>query len=441
MASFAHSRSDRNPIVNLIDVICNELLRYSPKIDKMLKFLHARCTEFMYQPDIIRYDAIFELRKRLMIDFPRMVGCNKRNFCDLREIIFGDNEKPRNDDANAILKMIRDSCPTEMLHTIPHIMTDVDDTLFANTEHGTLIAGTDTSWPQKEAYPGIKQFYEEFYKTVSDDKYKYTTILSATPRSKKDKRLTKTPVLTDILQSYDFIEGPMKSILSSPHLTVPSIFTGFRRKAATFNPFGMRDFNEDEFDEDRGEMLDRPREFNDRDITKLHKLFGDTKWNRYLQYKMLFPEYKIYFIGDTGQGDLIAAFDMTHGSSDGTSAFIHRVYENNIEEPMTVADKYIDNRIKDKRLFLFNNYYQLAKDFEMLKIFNKEAVSRIETSFFGSIQDERYKGYEKFYIDDLNSIGAPGRLTVGFGGHRRTKTKRRTKRRKSSNKKTMRRKT
>lgn len=441
MSSFTQVEAFNNPID-----IYKELLENSNNNDEMLRILHSGCAALMRHPRMTPYDAIFKLRKRLMIDFPREVKCKKSNFCDLREIIYGDNEEPRNVMAEEILRMIRYSCPREMLHKIPHIMTDVDDTLFANTEHGTLIAGTDTSWHQKEAYPGIKQFYQEFYNTISDDKYKYTTILSATPRSKKDKRLNQTPVLTEILQNYDFIEGPMKGILSSPHLTIPSIITGFRRKAATFNPLGMSGFDEDEFDEDRGEMFSKPREFNERDITNLHKAFGVTKWKRYLQYKKLFPEYKIYFIGDTGQGDLIAAYDMTHGSSEGTRAFIHRVYENGNTVPMEVANKYIDTRKKrgtriKKRLFLFNNYYQLARDFERLGVFDKVAVDNIKTSLVTDIEELGEK-YSDFYpVTDLDDDLNGGRRRTKNRTKKRTNTKRRTKRRKISNKRTMRRKT
>ena len=74
------------------------------------------------------------------------------------------------------------------LPDIWHIMTDIDDTLYPNTEHNTYIAGSDNSWKQKTPYPGIRTFYINFYKKLPNNS-QYTTILSATPGCLKNSKI------------------------------------------------------------------------------------------------------------------------------------------------------------------------------------------------------------------------------------------------------------
>jgi hypothetical protein len=117
-------------------------------------------------------EDIYNLKVKMETEFALDVDCKYCYFgstpsdygCDLREILFERDELQieggkLTEGGETLLNIFREKKLPDMWH----IMTDVDDTLYPNTEHGTYIAGSDISWDQKHPYPGIISFYNKFY--------------------------------------------------------------------------------------------------------------------------------------------------------------------------------------------------------------------------------------------------------------------------------------
>jgi len=295
---------------------------------------------------------IYDLKKRLEIDFSKKVNCKYCYTitpvdygCDLREIFY-DRNNTLTEGGQELLNIFE----TKKLPDIWHIMTDIDDTLYPNNEHGTYIAGSDSSWTQKTPYPGLRLFYNLFYKKLPNNS-NYTTILSATPGCFKNSKLDdKNQLLHSILKNYGFIQGPesklqVLSYLGNIVTNCSSQHCGLNNTYTSVN-----------------------------DIAGLFKLFGNTKFERFKQYISIFPEYKILFIGDNGQGDVLAGTRMLQ-FNDRCNVFIHKVSENGTDF------KTVEEETQGiPRLNFFTNYYEVALKFRELGIFTDNDVESIKKS-------------------------------------------------------------
>jgi hypothetical protein len=254
-------------------------------------------------------------------------------------------------------------------------MTDIDDTLYPNNEYGTYIAGSDSSWAQKIPYPGIKLFYKLFYKKLPNNS-KYTTILSATPGCiKNNKLIDKYNLLHGILREYGFIQGPLES--------KRDIFNIDNISNITRNCIGHYcGVNNTDTDVDN--------------ISSLFKLFGNTKFERFKQYLSIFPEYKIIFIGDNGQGDVLAGQQMIN-YIDNCYVFIHKVSEDGV----TLKRVPEEENIKNDRLNFFANYYDVALKFRELGIFTDDDAKNIKNSIYVQLKFRNNSQFVNLY----SSIG------------------------------------
>jgi hypothetical protein len=296
---------------------------------------------------------IYDLKKKLEINFSTDVNCTYCYTlstpidygCDLREIFYDRN--------NTLIEggqELLDIFYQKKLPDIWHIMTDIDDTLYPNTEHGTYIAGSDNSWYQKTPYPGIITFYNSFYKKLPNNS-KYTTILSATPGCLKHSKLQdKKGLLHSILKVYGFIQGPESKIQVSSYsgdiiTNCVSQYCGSQNTSSDVNS-----------------------------IPELFKLFGNTKFERFKQYISIFPEYRILFFGDNGQGDVLAGKQMVE-FNDRCNVFIHKVSEDGKTFKSVIEESQgID------RLNFFKNYYEASLKLQELGILNQEDVNNIKNA-------------------------------------------------------------
>lgn len=214
-------------------------------------------------------------------------------------------------------------------NTIYHILTDIDDTLYPNPEHGTGIAGMDNSWETKKSYPGIKTFYEKFYNKIRKKDYKYTTLLSATPGFKKMSKFKKPLIFNNILRKWSFIHG-MEDISRLPEGSIIKQATSIR----------------DEY------HMGKYKRYNEEKLTQLSKYMGDLKAMRAKQYKRLFPEYLLIFIGDNGQGDVYAAKKLLNDNVI-IASYMHNIFVN---------DRYKMGRLRNykSKIVYFKNYLELA---------------------------------------------------------------------------------
>jgi hypothetical protein len=353
-----------------VDDIFNQLVdefKANKNKPKIIEMMTSYCSKETTTPQ-----QIYDLKKMLEVDFSKKVGCKycyKTTStpidygCDLREIFY-DRNNTLIEGGQALLDIFN----TKKLPDMWHIMTDIDDTLYPNLEHGTYIAGSDSSWKQKTPYPGIRLFYNLFYQHLPVNS-RYTTILSATPGCKKDDKLVdKDGLLHNILQSYGFIQGieGKGEILSHVTTMVTNCFghyCGFNNNTST--------------------SVD--------DISNLFKLFGNTKFDRFKQYVSIFPEYKILFIGDNGQGDVLAGKQMLE-FTDRCHVFIHKVSEDGVNFK-TVPEE----SLNIPRLNFFKNYYDVALKFKELDIFNLGETAEVKNEIVQQLKLEDNSKFANLY--------------------------------------------
>lgn len=378
-----------------VDLLFNELVeKYKANLDK-----HEITEAVLEFCDSSSPEEVYQLKRKLDIHFSPEVGCNYKPGllttdtdygCDLREILYNRDHTLNSDSSQRLLDIFREKQLPDKSY---HILTDIDDTLFAHEAAG--VAGSDVSWGKKKPYPGIITFYERFYGKL-DEQNRYSTILSATPGCMKSARLSD-PTMKSILKEYSFIQGKIESKTDMIG-AIPGTIQNFCRWADR-KAFG-HEIPADAFIE-------------------VYKQFGDTKYQRYTEYKSIFPEYKFLFIGDNGQGDVIAGKQILESCPE-CKVFIHQVVENGREHKVP--------EITMDGLYYFKNYHELAKIFQELGIFDEADVSAVTESAVSEINREENSKFKKFFM------GVPG-IKGGKPRTRKNRTKKTNLKNKNKNKK------
>jgi hypothetical protein len=324
--------------------------------------------EFCNRQDTTNMD-VYTLKKKMEIQFSIDVDCKycytvtPVNYgCDLREIFF-DRENNLTENGQSLLDVFE----RKKIDDVYHIMTDIDDTLYPNTEHGTYIAGSDISWHSKTPYPGIIKFYNLFYNKLSELS-RYSTVLSATPGClKNSKIIKKKESISRVLGDFGFIQGEES-----------------KTKYASFAPGIISNF-----------FSKQGSNYNSTSNLELYTYLGNMKFERFKQYLKLFPEYKIFFIGDNGQGDVIAGKQMLQHAPNRCKVFIHRVCEDgqNFKVPSRQ-----DNGIQG--LSFFKTYNDLGKIFQEIGIFNENDILELTNKFNEEIQNPINTTFKHLYVAD-----------------------------------------
>ena len=304
---------------------------YEGRVDESTKseILTSLDTLFNSYLEVRKYDDINELKKMLDVSFSKKVDC-KYNYllatpnsygCDLRELIFNRDgtTTPEGEALLTTFKTIADAYTAAKIPKMYHVLTDIDDTLYANREHGTCIAGSDTSWPEKIAYPGVTELHRQLHSLQNSTHY--STVLSATPGAMKPKKINSQQ-LKDMLGGNDFsfiqgIEGKREILRNTPSTLLTSLYRGD-------NPDGA-----------------------------FYRAIAETKYARFQQYARIFPERHYIWIGDNGQGDEVAGRSMLDQRDVTVTVCIH-VVRQPVEGSM------------DPRIIYFNSYGELAN-----KLFNR----------------------------------------------------------------------
>ena len=352
-------------------------------------------------------EDVYELKKKLETDFIRTVHCQYAYIfstpnvygCDLREIIF--NKDGTTTENGEILLGIFEAkkLPQQRLH----ILTDIDDTLYPNIEHGTYIAGSDRSWIQKEPYPGIITFYSRFYQKLPEES-RYSTILSATPGFLKNYKLN-APKLNEILkntsstkEAFGFIQG----IESKTELV------SYIRDIA-YNATHPQD------------SVAIPGS------SELFVRFGNLKFQRFVQYSRIFPEYDFIFIGDNGQGDVLAGTQMLHymasmGTPERCTVAIHIVSDANGNQKRVA-----EQGMNISGLHFFTSYFELATIFYILRIFNQDDVDDISRDITEVFRIPRRATTYGYHLPTLPAATRKGGKKCGkYEKRRGTNKKKRT---------------
>jgi hypothetical protein len=282
-----------------------------------------------------RYSDINALKKMLDVNFSKDVDCNYKYIltstpnsygCDLRELIFNrDGTTTREGDALlATFQAIASAYTAAEIPKLYHVLTDIDDTLYANRWYRTYIAGSDTSWPEHIAYPGVKEIHRQLHSLQKSTHY--STVLSATPGAAKTKKMNSQE-LKDMLGGTDFsfiqgIEGKREILRNTPSTLLTSAYRGD-------NPDGA-----------------------------FYRTIAETKYARFQQYARIFPERQYIWIGDNGQGDEVAGRRMLNQPDVTVTVCIH------IVRPAAES-------ARDPRIIYFNSYGELAT-----KLFDRKILGR-----------------------------------------------------------------
>lgn len=341
-----------------------------------------------------RRSDINALKKMLDVSFSKDVDCKYKYIlastpnsygCDLRELIFNrDGSTTREGDALlATFQAIADAYTAAGIPKLYHVLTDIDDTLYANRFWKSCIAGSDTSWPEHIAYPGVKEMHRQLHSLKKSTHY--STVLSATPGAAKTKKL-KSQELKDMLGGTDFsfiqgIEGKREILRNTPSTLLTGIF--YRGN----NPDGA-----------------------------FYRAIAETKYARFQQYAKMFPERQYIWIGDNGQGDEVAGIRMLNQQDVTVTVCIHIVRQQ-------VAGS------TDPRIIYFHSYGELAT-----KLFDRGILGRGHVvAIIKSIRKEcsstsgTSDSQRDMHCDDLPTRGdmkrrQRSRRTGSRGGRRKRKT-------------------
>ena len=300
---------------------------------QILTSLNATFTAYLRSN---RRSDINKLKKMLDVSFSKDVECKYKYIldstpnsygCDLRELIFNrDGSTTREGDALlATFKAIANAYNAAEIPKLYHVLTDIDDTLYANRGGKTCIAGSDMSWPEHIAYPGVKEMHRQLH--LLRKSTHYSTVISAAPGVFKTKKLNSQE-LKDILGGTDFsfiqgIESKRELLRNAPS----TLLTGLYYRGN--NPDSM-----------------------------FYRTCADTKYARFQQYVRIFPERQYIWIGDNGQGDEVAGRRMLDQQDVTVTVCIHIVRQP-VEGSM------------DPRIIYFNTYGELA-----IKLFDRGILGR-----------------------------------------------------------------
>lgn len=169
------------------------------------------------------------------------------------------------------------------------IFSDIDDTFFPNWK--------DKSFPNKVAYPGVKQFYAE---------------LACGPQS-------LSPVVGNVVflsARGQFMETGTRETLAGHGLQNISVLTGSLLTAL------------------------------------FSKLMAEKKLDNFRYHRMLFPEYSAIWLGDSGQMDVVVGQHMYLRQDQPEAVFIHDV----VKTPSSERERYAERGI-----FFFDSYIEAAQ--------------------------------------------------------------------------------
>jgi len=262
-----------------------------------------------------------------------------------------------------------------------HVLTDIDDTVYPNQAKKTYVAGSDASWLQHTAYPGVKELHRQLHSLQNSTHY--STVLSATPGAFKSKKMNSQE-LKDILGGKDFsfiqgIEGKREILRNTPSIILTSLYRGD-------NPDGA-----------------------------FYRTLAETKYARFRQYARIFPERHYIWIGDNGQGDEVAGIHMLDQPDVIVTVCIH------IVRPPAEGSM-------DPRILYFNSYGELAVKLFDVGIFGRSQVAsvikhaRVECRSTGGTSESQLKTHCSFPSRNALKRMRMSRRTGSRGGHRKRKT-------------------
>jgi SHS2 domain-containing protein len=216
------------------------------------------------------------------------------DYKDVAEYVFHDiDDKERQD---RIIEHFR----TARREIGVKVLTDVDDTMYANF--------IDERYPKKTLYPGVLEFYDALKREPFELSAIPVTTLSARPNPVAGK----------------LEESSLEGLVEKTHgRLLPSALSGALISSTAGTVESWLRANLD--------LLPNKVPHGQEDK------IGEVKFQNFLHFSMVYPEYRYVFVGDSGQADsLTAQLMVTEKSMEGTSrvitTFIHDLRESKNDE-------------------------------------------------------------------------------------------------------------
>lgn len=198
------------------------------------------------------------------------------------------------------------------------VLSDIDDTIYASLH--------DARFPKGTTYPGVLAFYREL--ATADGEAPgvdgFVTFISARPG---DRAGAVEAVTLDKLVEFGFERATLL--------------------AGTFSGLAS------------------------------HEAMADAKYDNLDRYRVLYPEYRFVFVGDSGQGD--AAFGarvLRDFPDDVLAVFIHDVVNEEAGKLALSAEQRAEAAAD--RIFYFDSYPEAARLAASIRLLPAEAVARVE---------------------------------------------------------------
>jgi hypothetical protein len=236
------------------------------------------------------------------------------------------------------------------------ILSDIDDTFYANWK--------DQRYPSKTVYPGVRQFFAE---------------LDRGPRPEPGRLGDLTFVTARPGDRMGLVEGATHATLGTHGLPPATILTG--------------------------------------SFTRLigNRAIAEKKFENFLEYRRIYPEYEFIFIGDSGQGDIFFGQRMLEAApQDVKAVFIHDV----VATPEAKRSE-----LRKGQVFLFDTYVGAAAEalerahIEPLGAIRvaREAMTELEAITLSSPQRASRRTEIARDVERMNQIlPAADRVTASF---------------------------
>lgn len=291
----------------------------------------------------------------------------KKSYPNITQIIYDLPEYSRQEILNHIKKY---SKPTNKLH----IFTDIDDTIYPSR-----LGGCDLTFKDHTVYPGVLSFYKHVAKTG------FVTLLTARPKTLYSN--TTETISKAIGRSVDVLYGSLKDLNSG---------IGLDMVKRLFQPFISLDRS----------YPSKIQHISGIEPNKWYSNYSDmakTKFISILKYVTIYPEFKFIFIGDSGQGDMICAYDIYKYRKNNPkfpvkASFIHNnIIKKNDSEPVRmIEDETFINELKNRDIYLFHNYIDLAGQLYSLDLISENVLQKIiQETITDFNQNKRDSIYDK----------------------------------------------
>lgn len=245
------------------------------------------------------------------------------DYKDLEEYLFHDIDDPAYRDR--ILIHLRKA----PLQNGIKVLTDVDDTLYANL--------LDRRYPPKTLYPGVLAFYDALKHEPFELMHTPVTLLSARPNPIAGK----------------LEEGSVQSLMAlTAGRLCPSALSGNVASSAlgTLESI-LRDKSDDA-------LHDTAPDGQEQEI-------GRVKFRNFLNFSAVYPEYRYVFVGDSGQADALTARLMVGGNDPGSArvltTFIHDITRSSRSfNELRTEEKIGKTSTNGRGVIVFRNYIDAA---------------------------------------------------------------------------------